>query len=194
MRLARAAAVASLLLAAAVVPTSAQAATPPSGPTTDSSAPISAPRTPPAPPKAAHPPGWLPLPKNSGTGRRIVYSMKLPQHVWVVDGAGRVIRQFKASGRTDTPRAGTYRVFSKSERGSNPYYGVTFRYMIRFTVGRSAAIGFHSVPRTYDGRLVHPLAQLGQAVGEGGCPHLAGPDAHWLYRWAGVGTKVVVLR
>jgi lipoprotein-anchoring transpeptidase ErfK/SrfK len=197
MRLARAAAVASLLLAGLVVPASAQAATPPSGPTTTSGALLTAPLAPPAPPPAAEPSvpsWWRPVPANSGTGRRIVYSMKVPQQVWVIDGAGRVLRQFKASGRTDTPRAGTYRVYSKSERSSNPEYGVTFRYMIRFTYGRAAAIGFHSIPRTYDGDLVHPLSQLGQPVGEGGCPHLAGPDARWLYSWAGIGTKVVVVR
>lgn len=194
MRLARAAAAASLLLVALVVPAPAQAATSSSGSTTTSGALLSAPRTPPPATKPSVPSWWRPVPANSGTGRRIVYSMKVPQQVWVIDGAGRVLRQFKASGRTDTPRAGSYRVYSKSELGSNPDYGVTFRYMIRFTYGRAAAIGFHSIPRTYDGELVHPLSQLGQPVGEGGCPHLAGPDARWLYSWAGVGTKVVVVR
>lgn len=191
VKLVRALVVAALLLAGLAVP--AQAASS-GGTTTTSGATTSTRLTPPPAVKPAHPAWWRPLPANSGTGRRIVYSMRLPQHVWVVDGAGRVLRQFKASGRVDTPRAGTYRIYSKSERGSNPYYGVTFRYMMRFTFGRSAAIGFHSVPRTYSGALVHPLSQLGQPVGQGGCPHLAGPDAKWLFSWAGVGTKVVVLR
>ena len=38
------------------------------------------------------------------------------------------------------------------------------------------------------------LAQLGQAVGKGGCPHSADADAKYLYTWAGIGTKVVVTR
>lgn len=186
---------AALVLGLASAPPAAVAATSGAGGVATPSVPTSSPLLPPKPvvrPTAK--PGAIPLPAHSGTGRRIVYSMATPQHVWVVDGAGRVLRQFKTSGRVDTPRAGTYRVFSKSELGSNPYYRVTFRYMIRFTYGRSAAIGFHSVPRYYDGTLVHPLSQLGQPVGAGGCPHLAGPDAHWLYSWAGVGTKVVVVR
>ena len=192
MRVVRAAVVAALLLAGLAVPAYAET----SGTSTTSGATTSTRLTPPpaAKPKPTQPSWWRPVPANSGTGRRVIYSMKTPQHVWVIDGKGRVLRQFKASGRVDTPRAGTYRVYSKSERGSNPYYGVTFRYMIRFTYGRAAAIGFHSVPRTYSGALVHPLSQLGQPVGQGGCPHLAGPDAKWLYSWAGIGTKVVVLR
>ncbi len=191
---ARAALAAALVLGLAGAPGGAVAATPPSGGQNPAPA-TSTPLTPPAPkPRPAAKPGWIPLPANSGTGRRIVYSMATPQHIWVVDGAGRVIRQFKTSGRVDKPRVGTYRVFSKSARGSNPYYRVTFRYMIRFTYGRSAAIGFHSVPRYYDGSLMHPLSKLGLPVGAGGCPHLAGPDARWLYSWAGIGTKVVVVR
>lgn len=186
---------AALALGLVAAPGPADAVTSSGGGTAGTrSAPVTAPLTPPPAAKPATPPGWIPLPAQTGTGRRIVYSMSTPQHIWVVDGKGRVIRQFKTSGRVDKPRVGTYRVFSKSLRGSNPSYGVTFRYMIRFTYGRSAAIGFHSVPRYRDGTLMHPLSQLGLPVGAGGCPHLAGPDARWLYSWAGIGTKVVVVR
>jgi lipoprotein-anchoring transpeptidase ErfK/SrfK len=187
----------ALVVGVTAAPGSALAVTSGAGGPSTAPVPTSSPLTPPKPKPAATPatrPGWIPLPARSGTGRRIVYSMATPQHVWVVDGAGRVIRQFKTSGRVDKPRAGTYRVFSKSARGSNPYYRVTFRYMIRFTYGRSAAIGFHSVPRYYNGALMHPLSKLGLPVGAGGCPHLAGPDARWLYSWTGIGTKVVVVR
>jgi lipoprotein-anchoring transpeptidase ErfK/SrfK len=41
---------------------------------------------------------------------------------------------------------------------------------------------------------MHPLTKLGKPVGRGGCPHSADPDARFLYRWAGIGTKVVVVR
>ena len=96
--------------------------------------------------------------------------------------------------RAGRPAAGTYRVFSKSVRGVSSTYGVTFRHMIRFAHGRSAAIGFHSIPRYRDGYLVHPASMLGLPIGWGGCPHLTEADARWLYSWAGVGTTVVVVR
>lgn len=134
------------------------------------------------------------LPPGSGSGRRIVYTEQVPQHIWLVNADGRVERDFAASGRRDWPRAGVYHVFSKSAWGSNPGYGVTFRWMVRFTIGHTAAIGFHSIPRYRDGRPMQTLAQLGQAVGRGGCAHSADPDARYLFDWARIGTKVVVLR
>jgi hypothetical protein len=135
-----------------------------------------------------------PVPARSGSGRRIVYRERSPQHVWLVDRHGRVVRDFPVSGRKDWPRPGTYRVFSKSPRSWSPTYGVTFRWMVRFAHGRSAAIGFHTIPRYRSGRLMHPVAKLGRPVGRGGCPHSADADARFLYRWASIGTKVVVLR
>lgn len=134
------------------------------------------------------------VPAHSGSGRRIVYSERLPQHIWLVGADGRVVRDFAASGRANWPVTGTYRVYSKSARSSNTRYGVTFRWMVRFTVGHSSAIGFHSIPRYYDGRPMQSVAQLGQAVGKGGCPHSADADAKFLYDWAGIGTTVVVVR
>jgi lipoprotein-anchoring transpeptidase ErfK/SrfK len=143
------------------------------------------------PPKAvAH----RPLPARSGTGRRIVYSEKIPQHIWLVNADGSIARDFAASGRANWPRIGTYRVYSKSARSNNARYGVTFRWMVRFTFGHSSAIGFHSIPRYYNGKPMQSVAQLGQAVGKGGCPHSADADAQYLYAWAALGTTVVVTR
>lgn len=143
-----------------------------------------------APTPAAHPPA----PARSGAGRRIVYSERVPQHIWLVNADGSVARDFAASGRVNWPRSGTFRVYSKSPRSNNARYGVTFRWMVRFTWGHSSAIGFHSIPRYSNGRPMQSLAQLGQAVGKGGCPHSADADAQFLYSWAGIGTQVVVTR
>lgn len=136
----------------------------------------------------------VPLPRASGTGRRIVYSEKVPQHVWLVDVRGCVVRDFAASGRKDWPRPGTYHVFSTSPTSSSGVYGVRFRWMVRFAHGRAASIGFHTIPTYADGRYTHPVSQLGLAVGHGGCVHSTDADALFLYRWAPVGTTVVVLR
>jgi lipoprotein-anchoring transpeptidase ErfK/SrfK len=134
------------------------------------------------------------VPKHSGTGRRIVYSERTPQHAWLIDGHGKVVRDFAVSGRKDWPRTGTYRVFSKSPRSWSTTYGVSFRWMVRFAQGHNASIGFHTIPRYPSGKKMQRLNQLGQPVGRGGCPHSADADAKFLYRWATIGTKVVVVR
>lgn len=136
----------------------------------------------------------VPLPRASGTGRRIVYSEKVPQHVWLVDARGCVVRDFKASGRKDWPLPGTYHVFSKSPTSYSGVYSVRFKWMVRFAHGRAASIGFHTIPTYANGRYTHPASQLGLAVGHGGCVHSTDADALFLYRWAPVGTTVVVLR
>ena len=134
------------------------------------------------------------VPRGSGSGRRIVYSEKVPQHVWLVDAKGCVVRDFKASGRKDWPRPGVYHVFSKSPPSSSGVYGVRFKWMVRFAHGRAASIGFHTIPTYPNGRYTHPVSQLGLAVGHGGCVHSTNADALFLYRWAPVGTTVVVVR
>ena len=134
----------------------------------------------------------VPLPAHSGSGRRIVYVMGKHEHVWLVEADGRVVRDMPGSGRADWPRAGTYHVFSQSRYSSAP--GLTFAFMTRFAHGRKADIGFHTIPRyNGSGRLTHPVSQLGLPVGHGGCVHLADKDAAYLYRWAHVGTTVVVI-
>jgi lipoprotein-anchoring transpeptidase ErfK/SrfK len=150
---------------------------------------------PPKPPVVAVPKnaGHRPLPARSGSGRRIVYSEKTPQHVWLVEADGTIVADYAGSGRADWPRPGTYHVFSQSRYSSAT--GLTFAYMTRFAHGRHANIGFHTIPR-YNGshRLTHPVSALGLPVGHGGCVHLTDAGAAFLYRWARIGTTVVVLR
>ena len=54
------------------------------------------------PPRAAGYVPTLPLPARSGVERRIVYSERRA-HVWVVDGAGRVLRDYAVTGRAGRP-------------------------------------------------------------------------------------------
>jgi hypothetical protein len=195
--LAAVAAATACAAAAVLVPSTlsaAGAATGAPGPAPAVSAPGARPRpvVAPAAPRCRRP--SVALPRASGTGRRIVYSEKVPQHVWLVDAHGCVVRDFKASGRKDWPRPGVYHVFSKSPTSSSGVYGVRFRWMVRFAHGRAASIGFHTIPTYSNGRYTHPVSQLGLAVGHGGCVHSTNADALFLYRWAPVGTTVVVLR
>jgi hypothetical protein len=44
------------------------------------------------------------------------------------------------------------------------------------------------------GRKIQADADLGAPIGLGGCVRQREVDAKWLYAWATIGTKVVVLR
>ena len=159
-------------------------------PATDPAPPPPAPQPPPAPP--APPPSpfaaW-PLPGGSGQGRRVVYSVG-QQRVWWVEADGTVVNTYRVSGRAGTPRTGTYSVFSKSRYASSG--SARMEYMIRFTYGRSLAIGFHGIP-TSGGRPLQSEAQLGQPLSHG-CVRQRVSDAAGLWNWAPVGTRVDVVK
>jgi hypothetical protein len=114
--------------------------------------------------------------------------------VWVVGSDGFVVRDYPVTGRIGRPAPGSYRVFSKSPTAVNPVAKVRFDQMVRFAHGiTGAAIGFHTIPRWYDGRPIQRVNQLGQMIGAGGCVRQSTADARWLYRWAKIGERVVVL-
>ena len=136
------------------------------------------------------------LPANSGTGRRVVYSKSL-QKVWVVDGNNRLIKEHRISGnlRHCEPYPGEYRVFSRSKYThslQNPR--IQWMYMVRFAKGCDGGnIGFHEIPTdTSTGYKLQSVSQLGTPL-SGGCVRQAVSDAVWMWNWAYVGTKVVVL-
>ena len=134
-----------------------------------------------------------PLPARSGSGRRIVYAERAA-HLWIVAADGRVLRDYKVTGRVDRPKPGTYHVYSKSPTAVNPGERLTFDLMVRFAYGVTGArIGFHTIPRYYDGRPIQAEKDLGRAIGMGGCVRQSRVDARWLYAWSRVGDTVVVL-
>lgn len=133
-------------------------------------------------------------PLDGKKGRRIVYDKSL-MHVWIMDKDDSVVARFPIVGRWDRPVKGTYKIYSKSDRSGNPNSGVTFDHMTRFAYGNDGKtpIGFHSIPKYYDGRMMHSEDQLGLPVATGGCVRMAAEDAEFLYDWAKIGDKVVVL-
>ena len=135
---------------------------------------------------------WPLAPAASGSGRRIVYGNSA-QRVWLIDQWNLVVDTYLVSGRAGVPAAGTYSVYSKSERAWAGHDGITMRWMVRFAHGRSLAIGFHSIPRYADGRPLQSESQLG-TYRSSGCVRQADHKAEALYRWAPIGTTVVVLR
>lgn len=139
-------------------------------------------------------PQTLPLPARSGTGRRIVYA-GTAQHLWIVAADGTVVRDYPVTGRVDRPGPGRYRVYSESAASSNPIAQVSFAHMVRFAHGvTGAAIGFHAIPRWTNGRPLQTPDSLGLALGMGGCIRQTDDQARYLYRWAHIGDRVVVLR
>jgi hypothetical protein len=131
------------------------------------------------------------LPARSGTGRRVVFDISA-QRVWLVGREDRVRRTYLVSGSlTDNLKPGTYEVYSTSRHAIGIDDSGTMEYMVRFTHGKRAAIGFHDIP-VDDGELVQTRAQLGTPQSSG-CIRQARPDARALWDFAPVGTKVVVL-
>ena len=133
-----------------------------------------------------------PVPVRSGTGRRIVYANR-QQRVWVINEQNEVIRTFLVSGMLGQPGKGTFRVFSKSPTSYSPEFaGVTFRFMTRFAIGRNGGnIGFHEIP-VRNNKPMQTVEELGSFKGSG-CLRSSTQDAIFIYQWAKIGTKVVVV-
>ena len=133
-----------------------------------------------------------PVPIKSGTGRRIVYANR-QQRVWVINADNEVIRTFPVSGMLGQPGKGTFSVFSKSPTSYSPEFaGVTFRFMTRFAIGRNGGnIGFHEIP-IRNSKPMQTVDELGAFKGSG-CLRSSTKDALFIYQWATLGTKVVVI-
>ena len=127
-------------------------------------------------------------PPATGEGRRVVFDMSR-QRVWLLDD-DEVLRTYLVSGSvTDNLGPGTYEVYSRSRHASG-IDGSSMDFMVRFTQGDNAAIGFHDIPEM-DGEPVQTRRQLGTPLSHG-CVRQARPDAVALWRFAPVGTPVVV--
>jgi len=180
---------------ASVESTVAPAVSPSGSPTPSSSAsPIVKPKKPkPASrtKKAKHVPE---RPRDTFTGKRLVYDKAL-MTVWMMNKKDEVVGRYPVVGRWDRPAKGTYRIFSKSEVAYNPNSKVTFNNMMRFTYGpdTKSPIGFHSIPKYYDGTMMHSVKQLGLPIAAGGCVRLSQEASEALYKFMRVGDLVVVL-
>ena len=134
-----------------------------------------------------------PLPPNSGTGKRVVYD-RAGQRVWAVDKNERVIRSWLVSGsKYNNEVPGTHQVYSRSEV-STAWNGKAFLpKMIRWMKTDIGAIGFHGIPRhVADGSRYMKDTELGTRL-SGGCQRQADADATFMWDFAQIGTKVVVL-
>lgn len=173
---------------AAVAPTDAPGSPSPSAPSS-----VPAPSTTPpstTPPSTTTAPEATALPAGSGEGRRVVFSVG-GQRMWWVDEAGTVLRTAAVSGRADTPRTGTFQVYSKS-REATGLDGSSMQYFVRFTKGPNGwAIGFHDIP-VLDGAPAQTVEQLGQPLSHG-CIRQSSEDAMFTWEFLDVGSTVVVV-
>ncbi|GGO83564.1 hypothetical protein [Wenjunlia tyrosinilytica] len=123
------------------------------------------------------------LPDASGTGPRVVYGISA-RRVWLVREGAEVARTFRVKPGTVDPIPGEYAVRTRSNTavGSD---GVPVEHVVRFAVlgetviGFSAAVGDPKPPRT-------------EARRTGGIRQ-ARPDGEAMWRFAGIGVKVVVV-
>ncbi|WP_310962380.1 L,D-transpeptidase [Nocardioides terrisoli] len=130
------------------------------------------------------------LPTNSGHGRRIVFDIS-DQRVWLVGHGDDVASTYLVSGSlTDNLHPGSYAVYSRSRWAVGVDDSGVMQYFVRFAHGKHAAIGFHSIP-TKHGQPLQTRAELGRPASHG-CIRQWLPDAIRLWRFAPVGTKVVV--
>lgn len=133
----------------------------------------------------------VPVPADSGEGRRVVFDQGA-QRVWLVKADGTVQRTYLVSGSIyDNLQPGTYSVYSRSRHAWGVDNSGTMRFMVRFTQGPSAAIGFHDIP-VLDGEKVQPRTDLGTPQSHG-CIRQKTPDAKALWDFAPLGTTVVVV-
>lgn len=144
-----------------------------------------------APPEPPPPLPWPAIPAGSGQGRRIIYDNP-GQRVWVVDGYDLIVDSYLVSGKRGVPVAGTYSVYSKSEKAWAGHDGITMQWMVRFARGDDLAIGFHAIPRDANGQPIQTEAQLG-TFRSSGCVRQSDRHAQAMYAWADIGTPVVVL-
>lgn len=115
------------------------------------------------------------------------------QRVWLMAADGRLFDTYPVSGRLNTPGPGRYSVYSKSPTTVSFTGTSTMKHMVRFTYGVNGyAIGFHSIPRSFDGQPVQSLDQLGEALGAG-CVRQQDSKAEQLYDWVPVGTPIIVV-
>ncbi len=143
-------------------------------------------------PTHAKPRASTALPKGTGPGKRIVYDISA-QRVWLVNAHGKVARTYLVSGGKDPSLIdpGRYAVYSMSRDAVSYNHKSTMQYMVRFTSGDNAAIGFHDVPARSDGSLVQSRAQLGTPLSSG-CIRQWVTDARALWEFAEIDTPVVV--
>ncbi|MFE6285797.1 hypothetical protein [Streptomyces sp. NPDC057877] len=125
-----------------------------------------------------------PVPDDSGTGRRVVYSLG-EKRVWLVDASDSARRTFAVWPGTVSPDPGSYAVSSRNEAttGSD---GVEIENIVYFTAKSGVFIGFSNA---LDGSSPPPPAEGAQTGGI----RMRAADGDALWAFGTAGTTVVVV-
>lgn len=125
------------------------------------------------------------LPPASGSGTRVVYSLRADR-VWLVGEDGKARTTYVVVPGTVDPAPGTYTVASRSASGVGGD-GVAVENVVRFTTVDSVVIGFSAAK---DGSLpdAPPPGQQTGGIRE------KRKDGAALWKFATVGSKIVVVR
>ncbi len=134
----------------------------------------------------------------SGSGRRVVLSQR-QNYLWLVAASGRVVAQGPVVDNPRVLRAGSYRAGSKCGRPAKVRDNSDASGRLRlhdFTRFAPCGIGFHQIPQyKTNGAQIHPDFLLGTNYKEShGCIRVSRSMSDQIWRFATIGTKVVVLR
>jgi peptidoglycan hydrolase-like protein with peptidoglycan-binding domain len=134
-----------------------------------------------------------PVPADTGSGRRIVYS-RAEQRVWAIDDDEYVIRSYLVTGSqyaNEVP--GRHEVYSRSETTTAWNGAADLPLMVRWLDTERGAIGFHGIPNHRDtGEPYQTTAELGTKL-SGGCQRQHLMDARFMWEFGQVGTPVYVV-
>ena len=134
-------------------------------------------------------PSGPPLPANSGSGRRIVYSNN-QQRIWLVEANEQVSSSFLVSGRHGLPAVGTYHVFAKI--ALEPDGSLMLPWTLKFDpLPSGGVINLHGIPLDGAGNPIEDDALIGTPQSHG-CLRMTQSVAKFVYDWSSVGTTVVV--
>ncbi|WP_406159716.1 hypothetical protein [Streptomyces canus] len=126
------------------------------------------------------------LPPGSGTGARVVYSLR-GHRVWLVGLGDKVIRTFEVTPGNIAPAPGVYAVTSRSNAvtGSD---GTPIEHVVRFTSVDGVAIGFSAAVRD----AAPPADSTTTAVRTGGIRE-SRADGDVMWTFATIGATVAVI-
>jgi len=125
------------------------------------------------------------IPANSGTGKRVVYSLS-KHRVWLVLSEARTAeRTFPVQASAVSPRPGTYSVLSESRGPRKGSDGVEIQDVVIFAQPSGVTVGFSSA---VDGSMASPPPGL-----RTGGIREAPADGKALYAFLSIGDKIVVV-
>jgi len=134
----------------------------------------------------------LPVPENSGTGRRIVYEMSA-QQLWAIEADGTVARTYLVSGRrkgmlNELDQTGTFAIEKKIT-----YWCLkaACHWFLAFHHATHGWIGMHAIP-VHKKKPDQKDSELGQPR-SGGCVRASDENAFWMWNWGQIGDPVIVV-